>query len=98
MYRETAALLSKQFLAEWRSVLKDMCGGNGAVAEGSYSIFTFLSLQSLPLAAWRFMKLCPVICLPMRFIATLVVRLDSGKAELAEAAVDGCVSCSIGSH
>lgn len=58
--REAAACLTQQPLAQWSSVLKDMCGSDEVMAESIYSTFTFGPLQNLHLKALRFLKPCLV--------------------------------------
>lgn len=53
--RQAAALLSKESLA--KSFSEDMCGGAGAVAKDSYSIFKFEPLHNLHLWVSRLLEL-----------------------------------------
>lgn len=58
-------LLSKQALMQWRSFLKEMCRGDGKVANDVYSMFTFEPLYSPHLAVSRLLKtsLIQYLCL-----------------------------------
>lgn len=44
---EISFLLLERSLAEWQSILKEMCGGDGAVVEDSDSTFTLEPLHNL---------------------------------------------------
>lgn len=55
---EIVALLSKQSLAEKTSFLKDLCGGDGGLAEILHSTFTPEPIQYLHLGVPGLLKLC----------------------------------------
>lgn len=55
---EIESLLSEQSLAEWLSLLGEMCGGNGVVVENLYSIFMLEPLHYLHLGVSRLLKTC----------------------------------------